>query len=381
MPTSRKKVLFVSRWYPDRHDPMPGLFVRRHAEAVNLFADVTVLYVTADAALRSGQVFREESMRGGIRELRIYFGKSSIGLINAWRYLKHYLQAARSLENPDLVHVHVLSRTAIPALWLNYKNNTPYVITEHWSRYLPLNVSKGAYRGWIRKCFTALAVRNAECVTTVTQNLANAMQALGLKNKYVVTPNVADCELFHPEEKTIQKDFDFIHVSCFDEPAKNIKGIVDAFEQYVQLGLNGNLTIIGDGPDYNSVYDYADAKRLVGNRILFTGLMEGEQLASRMRSADALVMFSNYENLPCTIVESLCCGVPVISTDVGGISEFVNPSNGILIEPRVVSELVSAMKEIATGRFTIKKQEIATYGSQHFSMKSISQNFKQLYGF
>lgn len=381
MPTSRKKVLFVSRWYPDRHDPMPGLFVRRHAEAVNLFADVTVLYVTADAKLRSGQVFREESIHGGIRELRIYFGKSSIGLINAWRYLKHYLQAVRSLDNPDLVHVHVLSRTAIPALWLKYTSNTPYVITEHWSRYLPQNVAKGAYRGWVRKWFTELAVRNADCVTTVTKNLANAMQALGLKNKYVVTPNVADCELFHPEEKTIQKDFDFIHVSCFDEPAKNIKGIIDAFEQYVQLGLNGNLTIIGDGPDYNSVYAYAGTTKLVGNRILFTGLMEGEQLASRMRSADALVMFSNYENLPCTIVESLCCGVPVISTDVGGISEFVNPSNGILIQPRVVSELVSAMKEIATGRFTIKKQEIATYGSQQFSMESISQNFKQLYGF
>lgn len=344
-----------------------------------MFADVTVLYVTADAALTSGKTIREESINGGIREIRIYFGKSSNGIINAWRYIKNYLQALKSLDDPDLVHVHVLSRTAIPALWLKYTRNTPYVITEHWSRYLPQNVAKGAYRGWIRKWFTELAVRNAECVTTVTQNLANAMQALGLKNNYVVTPNVADCGLFHPEEKTIQKDFDFVHVSCFDEPAKNIKGILDAFEQYVQLGLKGNLTIIGDGPDYNSVYAYAEAKKLLGNRILFTGLMEGEQLASRMRSADALVMFSNYENLPCTIVESLCCGVPVISTDVGGIAEHINPANGILIQPRDVTGLVNAMHDAAKGLFSGKKQEIATYGSRHFSMESISQNFKQAY--
>lgn len=372
--------MFVSRWYPDRHDPMPGLFVRRHAEAVNLFADVTVLYVTADSTLKSGKVIREESIIGGIRELRIYFGKSSIGPINAWRYLKFYLQAIESLDAPDLVHVHVLSRTAIPALWLKYTRNTPYLITEHWSRYLPQNVAKGAYRGWLRKWFTKLAVSKAKCITTVTKNLSNAMQSLGLKNKYVTTPNVADCALFHPEANSIQHDFDFIHVSCFDEPAKNIKGIVDAFVQYVNLGLNGNLTIIGDGPDYKSVFAYADGTGLVGDRILFTGLMEGEQLASRMRKADALVMFSNYENLPCTIVESLCCGVPVISTDVGGIAEFVNNQNGVLIQSQNVTDLVNAMKQVASGFFAGKKQEIAAYGSQHFSMESISHIFKQLYG-
>ncbi|MFM8918174.1 MAG: glycosyltransferase, partial [Bacteroidota bacterium] len=371
----------VARWYPDRHDPMPGLFVRRHAEAVNLFADVTVLYVTADETLRSGRVFREESIHGSIREHRIYFGKSSIGLINAWRFVKHYLQAVNSLDAPDLVHIHVLSRTAIPALWLKYTRKTPYIITEHWSRYLSQNVAKGAYRGWLRKWFTKLAVRNADCVTTVTKNLANAMQTLGLKNKYAVTPNVADCGLFHPEENNKQKEFDFIHVSCFDEPAKNIKGIVDAFEQYVRLGMKGNLTIIGDGPDYNAVFAYAETTKLVGTRISFTGLMEGEQLASRMRQADALVMFSKYENLPCTIVESLCCGVPVISTDVGGISEFVNHTNGLLIQPRDVSGLVNAMIELASGGFATQKQEIAAYGSLHFSMESISNNFKQLYGF
>ena len=344
-----------------------------------MFADVTVLYVTADATLPSGKVIRDESIQGGIREVRIYFGKSSIGLVNAWRYLKHYLHAVKFLEAPDLVHVHVLSRTAIPALWLKYTRNTPYLVTEHWSRYLPQNVAKGAYRGWLRKRFTKLVVKNAKCITTVTQNLAIAMQQLGLKNRYVVTPNVADCGLFHLEEKTTQKDFDFVHVSCFDEPAKNIKGIVDAFAEYVRLGLKGSLTIIGDGPDYKSVFSYAEATKLIGSRISFTGLMEGEELASRMRKADVLVMFSNYENLPCTIVESLCCGVPVISTDVGGIAEYVNKENGILIPPRNITELVNAMRNMATGIYASKKQEIANYGSQHFSMESISQNFKQHY--
>jgi glycosyltransferase involved in cell wall biosynthesis len=375
----RKKILFIARWYPDRHDPMPGLFVRRHAEAVNLFADVTVLYVTADKTLTSGKVIREEVLLGGIREVRIYFGKSAFGVLNAFRYLKHYLKGVESLELPDLVHVHVLSRTALPALWLKWRHRIPYVITEHWSRYLPANVAKGAYRGLLRKWFTKVAIKHARCITTVTQNLANAMQLLGLKNHYEITPNVADCALFHSIEKQPNKEPDFIHVSCFDEPAKNIKGIIEAFKQYVSLGLHGHLTIIGDGPDFKEVYNHAVKTGLVSDRISFTGLLEGESLAARMRAATALVMFSNYENLPCTIVESICCGVPVISTNVGGISEHLNSANGILIQANDTLALVNALTKVGDGFFEGKGDKIAAYGNDQFSMEALSTKFQHIY--
>lgn len=375
----RKKILFIARWYPDRHDPMPGLFVRRHAEAVNLFADVTVLYVVADKTLTPGKVIRDEVLHGGIREVRIYFGKSSFGVLNALRYLEHYLKGVESLDQPDVVHVHVLSRTALPALWLKWRHNIPYVVTEHWSRYLPVNVAKGAYKGLLRKWFTRLAVKHARCITTVTQNLANAMQQLGLHNKYEITPNVADCALFHPIEKQPLEEPDFIHVSCFDEPAKNIKGIIDAFQQYVRLGLKGRLTIIGDGPDYQDVFEHAKKTGLVEQRITFTGLLEGETLAARMRAATALLMFSNYENLPCTIVESICCGVPVISTDVGGISEHVNTTNGILIQTKDTQGLVDALQKLNNGFFEGRQHEIARYGVDHFSMEALSNKFLRIY--
>ena len=381
MKNDRPHILFISRWYPDRHDPMPGLFVRRHAEAVSRFADVTVLYVTPDATIPSGTHETHVTESDGIKEIRVYFGKSSSSLVNGFQMAKCYLMALKGIEKPDLSHIHVLSRTAIPAVWLKWTKGIPYVITEHWSRYLPENVKKGSFRGWLRRWFTRWVVRNAKGVSVVTQNLANAMQDLGLRNqRYVITPNVADTETFKPShEERDGSTVRFVHVSCFDEPAKNIRGIVDAFVEVAEMKPNAVLYIVGDGPDYQMVLEHAKRTGLVGQKIHFTGLLEGAALLKQMQLADAMVMFSNYENLPCTIVESICCGVPVVSSDVGGIREHVNRTNGILVDKGDHKGLVNAMKTFANNQSGTAKEEIRNYGLAHFSMVAVGDLFKQLY--
>lgn len=381
MKKDRLHILFISRWYPDRHDPMPGLFVRRHAEAVARFADVTVLYVTPDATISMGKHEIERSESDGIKEVRVYFGKSKSSLWNGVQMTRHYLKALKGIAKPDISHIHVLSRTAIPAIWLKLTQGIPYVITEHWSRYLPENVVQGAFRGWLRRWFTRWVVRNAQGVSTVTQNLSNAMQNLGLINQhYVITPNVADTETFKPLKLDRDtKSVRFVHVSCFDEPAKNIKGIIDAFVELVSRHSNVKLYIVGDGPDYKEVYEHAQHTGLVGSKIIFTGLLEGPALLEQMQLADAMVMFSNYENLPCTIVESICCGVPVISTDVGGIREHLNETNGIVVKKGDKPALVRAMEIFAHQKFTSHSEKIRGYGLSHFSMDAVGDRFKELY--
>ena len=46
--SSKIKVLFLPRWYPHKHDPMPGLFIQRQAEALTSDCDVAVIYVHPD---------------------------------------------------------------------------------------------------------------------------------------------------------------------------------------------------------------------------------------------------------------------------------------------------------------------------------------------
>ena len=94
-------------------------------------------------------------------------------------------------------------------------------------------------------------------------------------------------------------------------------------------------------------------------KIKFTGEISYAEVAEIVRSASAFVSFSNYENQPCSILEALCCGVPVIATKVGGIPEVINSQNGILIEPKNELQLFHAIEMIMEEYTNYNQQAIA----------------------
>lgn len=380
---SRKKILFIPRWYPDRNDSMLGLFVQKHATAVQAYHDVTVLYVTADNTINENAVIIAENDFGGIHEIRIYFGKNKGALTNAFGYWNCYRKGLRMVKkrigSPDLVHVHILTRTAFPAIWLKITSAIPYVITEHWSRYLPDNLKKGSFPGWWRRWFTRYAVGKSEAITTVSENLAIAMQRLGMKGNYFLTPNIADTGAFHPVQKQKRNIKKLIHISCFDEPAKNIKGIIQVTKELSKIRSDFQLEIVGDGKDFNEVYNFALQSGLVNERIFFTGLLTGNDLVTKLADADGMVMFSNYENFPCTIVESMACSVPVISTNVGGIAEHLLPEFGILIPPGNQQSLKDAIIELLDHPDKFDYEGMRKYAIENFSMESSGRLFSSIY--
>jgi glycosyltransferase involved in cell wall biosynthesis len=78
--------------------------------------------------------------------------------------------------------------------------------------------------------------------------------------------------------------------------------------------------------------------------IRFTGVLEGQQLIDELASGDFLVLSSNYETQGVVLLEAFACGLPVVSTNVGGIPEIVNESNGILVPPQDPEKLAEAME-------------------------------------
>lgn len=105
-------------------------------------------------------------------------------------------------------------------------HHIPYLITEHWSRYLPGN----DFNGVIRKFVTRKVVKEAAMITTVTKNLGNAMKNHKLLNdNYKILPNVVDTNMFVPS-KHDNKTVKIIHISCFENKSKNISGLLDALK-------------------------------------------------------------------------------------------------------------------------------------------------------
>ena len=345
MDNDRKHIVFLARWYPHRYDPMFGLFVQRHAEAAALYNDISVVYVHPDDnPVEKYEIVNEQHGTDAIHRvstIRIYYKKSKSKIINLFRFFRANKLALKHLPKPDIIHVHVLTRLGIIARWQKLVHGTPYIITEHWSRYLPGNDFNGFFRKWATK----IVVKHASVVTTVTENLANAMQKHGLKNpNYMVLPNVVDTNLFQikPHDNAVPK---IIHVSCFEDKSKNISGLLESLRLLKDKNVDYDAILIGDGMDYEAMKQKAASMQL-NDRVTFTGMLQGDNLVDALASGDFLVLSSNYENMPVVILEAFACGLPVVSTNVGGIAEIVDESNGILVPPHDSEKLADAMRKM-----------------------------------
>ena len=113
--------------------------------------------------------------------------------------------------------------------------------------------------------------------------------------------------------------------------------------------------------------------------MVFTGLISYAEVASYLRKADALIMFSRYENLPCVILEALCCGLPVIASDVGGIREVINKENGILIASENENELLQSMNYLLDNLEKYDRESIASSAGEKFNYKTVAQQFTFAY--
>ena len=102
-----------------------------------------------------------------------------------------------------------------------------------------------------------------------------------------------------------------------------------------------------------------------------------EELNVLLAKSFASILFSNYENLPCVIVEAFASGVPFISTNVGGISEIINKERGILIKPQDKDGLVKAMNNVLEKDWN--STELRNYALDNFSYEKIGQEFDLVY--
>jgi glycosyltransferase involved in cell wall biosynthesis len=291
-----------------------------------------------------------------------------------------YNTLQKTWYKPDIIHVNVLTRLGILALYMRWFHQIGYVVTEHWSRYLPVT---GTYKGIIRKFITKVVVRNASAISTVSVNLASAMQNHGLKNNhYLVLPNVVDTEAYTlADSKNNDNRIRFMHISCFEDRSKNISGILRTIRTLMETRNDFECLMVGEGVDFEKMKQLATNLEIKDFAIRFTGLLENEDLVSAYQSVCFTVMFSNYENMPVVISESFACGLPVIATAVGGIPEYVNQNTGILIPVGNENELLKALCFMLDHYNEFDKQKIRDSAVQNFSTSAVTQKLKELYGF
>lgn len=385
METKTLKILFLATWYPNRLDSMLGLFVKRHAMAVSSFAKVSAVSVISTPNLK--EIYEVETKSDtNLTEILIYTRKAETFLgslnviINGWRYISAHIAAWKILQAtdsiPDVTHVHVLTRAGVMALFFKLRYKIPYIITEHWSRYLEHH---GGYKGLLRKKMTERIINNSSGITTVSKALMEGMNDVNLKHKnWQIIPNVVDTTIFKPDFKLRSKKLRFSHISCFEEKSKNMSGILAAAKKLKDQNFDFELVMIGDGYDWKETVNLAE-KLKINDIVKFTGVLEGKELVEMMNTCHCSIVFSHYETFSIVIPENIACGIPVIATSVGGIPEVLPAKFGMLVPPNDISALAESMKAMISKQQPYDSDAMIQYVEENFSYSEVGFRFLKMY--
>lgn len=367
----RYKILFISSWFPSKLEPTNGNFVQRHAESVSRLHDVEILHSIGDSTQAEKYIFEDNTVNG-IKTLIVYYRNSQNPILNFIRRMKAYRKGFSQMQKPDLVHANVLHNSMLFAVYLKRKFKIPFVVTEHWSGFLKVNrhqLSKS-------QLFIAKTIANkAEFILPVSNYLLNDLKEIGWKSKFEVVGNVVDTDLFKLKSNS-DKPFSFLHISNLIQ-LKNPEKIITAAVKLRQEFNNFELRIGGDGDveKLNQLVKKNNAKNFMKTFPILTL----DEVAGKMRNSDCFILFSDYENFPCVLLESLSSGTPAIATKVGGIPEIINDSNGILIS-NSEEELYEAMKKVLENKVVFDDpKDLHEFVADHFSMNIIAKEFDEIY--
>ena len=162
------------------------------------------------------------------------------------------------------------------------------------------------------------------------------------------------------------------------------KGVYDLLEvlQLHRDALQGKyvLELGGDG-------ETEKLKRLItqyqlSDSVKFLGFITGDQKEQQLRKADVYLLPSYHEGLPISILEAMSYGLPIISTNVGGIPEVVIPhENGLLVKPGDHTAIFGAMRFFIdhpkkTRKFGLRSYELV---AQRYFPAPVMRSLAELY--
>ena len=376
----KKHVLFLCSWYPNRYNATLGNFVANHASCAAKVAKVSTLFVCAGKE-DFGEVYHTETSqtKEGILNVAVYYRDSGFLPLKLYRYLKahwvgrHIIAGRRG--GISLVHLHVINPAGTVALLWSWLLGIRFIITEHSTAYLPGNAKS---LGLFAKLLAKACLRNAELLTVVSKNLGTNLAKLAKPKRLEILNNVVDETIFYPNfSKAASATFRFIHISTLVPDHKNPAGILRAFAQFAAKQSNIELLIISDG-EIEPIKQLA-AELGVEELVKFRTTQPMEEIANELRASNCLVLFSNYENMPVVISEAWMCGLPVITTDVGGIAEHLNVDNGILIDKEDEMALNKAFETVIVFPDRFNSIAISEYAKGQFSSAAIAKKLEGLY--
>jgi glycosyltransferase involved in cell wall biosynthesis len=359
------KVLHITNWYPSPENPWEAIWIKRHIDALAKHVEsYYVLHLEVKTSPRF--LFRRyESPSTMQRVLEFPLQRWRIIEIASAALLTYYLIKLRAnrydvitihVAYPNLTYWHVLKR------WFA----VPIVISEHWSAYhFHFGVKNPSKLKRIRRIF-----RQGTPVVAVSAALLSDIAAFSdARFQGHVVPNVVERTFFFFKEG--ERKERFFMASKWKTPKKPLV-ILEAFKLFLADYPHFDLVVGGYGDETDKIRRYIDDNNL-GDRITLVGALSVEEMASQYRSCLAFLHCSDYETFSVVCAEALCCGTPVIASRVGGITEFVDATDGVLVDENSVIAWLDALKLFTSRCHSFDPRLISQKANDRFSAERVGR--------
>ena len=391
-------ILHLLSWFPTPDDPTLGNFCVRMIDALPEECHSVILSVCDGKDMTKS--FEVKEIEGAHHtHVQIYIRPPKIIAIRKLKMLRMYQYGLKYIKKhffePDLIHLHVTYPLGQVALLWKKLFGYKYVLTEHWTIYQPQN--KEVLAGRLKRKIVKIA-NNASVIMPVSLDLRHCMEGHGVQNRFRVIYNLVNTDMFKPcidssqhtslrgndmhdssasENNLLGRKKQMLHISTLRDEAKNFSGILRVIERLRQQRDDFELHVIHD-------YDAPEFKAFVKEHnledcVFFHGKKTSDEVAQVYQNADFFVLFSNFENLPCVIVEAFASGVPVLSTAVGGIAEILSSERGILIPSGDEDALLNGMNAMLDHCHEYDRKAIRVYAENTFATQNIGPQIFEEY--
>jgi len=283
----------------------------------------------------------------------------------------------------DLLHVHY----AIPHAYAAYMAKKmlfdigieiPIVTTLHGTD-ITLVGSHPFYRPAV-----TFSINHSDRVTAVSKSLKeDTLNLFDIKKKIDVIPNFIDTEAIANKDKPCKRTLlakkeekILTHISNF-RPLKRIVDVIDIFKG-INSKIDSKLMMIGEGPEKRKAIRYVSDNKLK-DKVLFLG--NSNEIDKILCYSDLFLLPSEKESFGLSALEAMAHGVPIISSNAGGIPEVnLNGKTGFISNigdtDSMINNAISLLSNPQKHKL-FKKQ--AQLQAKKFDLESVVDSYERIY--
>lgn len=359
--------MVIPQHYPKSTGDISGVFMRDYVRAVAKQCNVHVVVSREDC--RPGLHPVGESLAGE----KVWTFSSRLARIpKLGKFGLTYLLGKIDFPAPiDVIHSHGPVFFGYGAMLLAKRMNVPVITTVHTGPFNKL------MKNWLVRRITCATLNNVDCVLPVSESLRSDIEASGIRpRRCEVHYNPVDTDTFYSGGSVREKK---IVWSGRMEKYKGGLRTIRAFEKLVDVHRDWTLELIGDGPERSDIENYLVTRDLLRQRVILHGLLTKCEMASIYSKASFGVFPTEHETFGLVLAEALAAGLPIIGPDRTAPVEYIDSTNGILINPSCVNDISSALKIMISRVAKFDRESIRQVVVDRFSLNSFGQRMVGLY--